>query len=90
MLKEKDFTAKTETLSKKKMGKREYLNNSDTGDLMKKLDGFFESMINVPRIKFGKKQSIESLIEEESYLFARYLRNEASHWAPRSLILSKE
>jgi hypothetical protein len=51
---------------------------------MDKLDEFFESRIDVPRIKFGKKQSIETLINEECLLFARYLRNEKCDWIPRT------
>ncbi len=50
---------------------------------MNKLGIFFESKVDVPRINFGKKQSIESLIEEEAYLFAQFLRNEKKTWIPR-------
>lgn len=82
-LSSKDFIVKTENSTRKKKGKREYLNNQQTRDLMKKLDVFFESIVEVPRIKVGKKQSINTLINEETLLFARYLRNEMKEWLPR-------
>jgi len=34
----------------------------------------FESMVNIPRMKVGERQTIETLINEEALLFARYLR----------------
>ena len=74
---------KTEDLSRNKKGKRVYLNNSQTRVLMKQLDKFFESYIEVPRIKIGKKQTIETLINEENLLFAKFLRTERKNWAPR-------
>ena len=33
-------------------------------------------MVNVERIKVGKRQTIDTLISEEALLFAKYLRNE--------------
>ena len=53
-----------------------YLNNQLTRKLIKKLAKFFESTVKVPRIKCGKKQSIETLINEESFILANFLRNE--------------
>jgi CRISPR-associated endonuclease Cas1 len=85
-LKEKDFSVKTSILSRKKMGKREYLDDSTTRDLMKKLDGFFETRVDVPRIKFGRRQTLETLINEQALLFAKYLRNEDGEWMPRTNI----
>jgi hypothetical protein len=40
-------------------------------------------MVNVERIKVGKRQTIDTLISEEALLFAKYLRNEKKEWAPR-------
>ena len=79
----KDFIVKTETIAKKKKGKREYLNNKLTRDLMKKLEMFFESKVEIPRIKVGKKQTIETLINEEALLLARFLRDERKTWNSR-------
>jgi CRISPR/Cas system-associated endonuclease Cas1 len=79
----KDFIVKTEDLSRNKKGKRVYLNDVQTRDLMRQLDKFFESYVEVPRIKVGKKQTIETLINEEAYHLAKYLRNEIISWVPR-------
>ena len=50
---------------------------------MKQLDYFFETTVEVPRIKVGKKQTVETLINEEVFLFAKYLRNKRRTWIPR-------
>jgi hypothetical protein len=50
---------------------------------MKSLDGFFETTIEIPRIKVGNRQTLETLINEEALLFAKYLRNEKQDWLPR-------
>ena len=84
----KDFTVKRENLSRKKKGKREYLNNIKTRDLMRALDRFFESVIDIPRIKVGKTQTIDTLINEEALLFAKNLRNEKLEWIPRLVNLN--
>jgi len=46
-------------------------------------NAFFESFVDIPRIKHGERQTIETLINEEAQLFAKYLRGEAKVWAPR-------
>ena len=79
----KDFTTKVENVARKRKGKREYLNDKETRELMKELYGYFDSMVKVPRIKVGKKQSIETLINEEALMFAKYLRDERKEWNPR-------
>jgi hypothetical protein len=35
--------------------------------------------------KVGKKQTIETLINEEALLLAKFLRNERKDWKPRML-----
>lgn len=35
-------------------------------------------MIEISRIKVGKRQQLETLFNEEAYLFAKYLRKERS------------
>ena len=52
---------------------------------MKNLDQFFETTIEIPRIKVGNKQTIETLINEEALLFAKFLRDERETWIPRIL-----
>jgi hypothetical protein len=42
-----------------------------------------ELEVEIPRIRIGKKQTIETLINEEALLFARYLRDESESWVPR-------
>jgi len=59
-----------------KKGKRIFLKKEQSKELVSNLHAFFKREINVPRIKRGKKQEIESLINEEAFLLARYLRNE--------------
>jgi hypothetical protein len=39
-------------------------------------------------MKVGSKQEIETLINEEALLLAKYLRNERTEWAPRIVNLS--
>lgn len=85
-LESKDFIVKTEGLTRTKKGKRIYLNDAQTRDLMKHLNEFFESYIEVPRIRVGKKQTIETLVNEETLLFAKFLRNERKSWAPRIVL----
>ena len=51
--------------------------------MMRELEGFFESKVEIPLIRHGKKQSIETLIKEEAQLLAKYLRNENITWIPR-------
>jgi len=50
---------------------------------MKQLDAFFRTIVEVPRIRVGKKQTIETLINEEALLLAKYLRDERKTWCPR-------
>lgn len=83
------FTVKSESVSRKRKGKREYLNDLTTRELMKQLSGLFESAVKVPRIRVGGRQTIETLISEETLLLAKYLRNERDSWNPRTGINSE-
>jgi hypothetical protein len=74
---------KSESLSRKRFGKREYLNDADTKGLMRALNQYFENMVEMPRIRVGERQTIETLINEEALLIAKYLRNEIKTWMPR-------
>jgi hypothetical protein len=49
-----------------------------------KLDSLFNSYVEIPRIRVGKRQELETLISEEALLFAKYLRNERKDWSPRT------
>lgn len=81
-LREEDFVMKTEDFSSNRKGKREYLNDSRTGDILKGLTEHFQSKVSIPRIRMGNNQEIETLINEEALLFAQYLRNEKQSWVP--------
>jgi len=86
-LSKRDFITKTEQFSSKRKGKRQYLNDNKTMDLMRDLAQYFEKQVNVARIRHGKKSSLETLIYEECYLLAKYLRNERKEWKPRIVTL---
>ena len=58
-LKAKDFVVKTEPRSRTKRGQRVYLNDGKSRDLVKGLNGFFDTYIDVPRMRVGRKQTIE-------------------------------
>lgn len=81
-LKSKDFIAQTDTFNGKK-GKRIYLNKTKTDELTNRLHSYFKGEVNVPRKNRGLRQETESLINEEGFQFAKYLRGERSTWIPR-------
>jgi CRISPR-associated protein Cas1 len=82
-LSKKDFITKNELMSRGKVGKREYLNDVETKDFMVALDKLFASYVEIPRIRHGKRQELETLISEEALLFAKFLRCERESWNPR-------
>ena len=57
----------------------EYLNDVKNREFMALLDDFFDSMVEVPRLKHGDKQSFTSLINEKVQLLAKYLRGEKAN-----------
>jgi len=82
-LKKRDFVSKVEDVSRSRRGRREYLNDEKTREFMTFLDEFFDSKVDIPRLKHGDKQSISSLIKEEAVLLGKYLRKEEKNWIPR-------
>ena len=82
-LRERDFAVKSESASRKRKGKREYLNDAVTRRMMKELELYFESKVEIPLIRHGNRQKVETLINEETLLLAKYLRNEKTDWTPR-------
>lgn len=82
-LKKKDFMMRREDYSSNRKGERQYLSKPLAKDMMSKLNSFFESIVEIPRVKHGNRQTVETLINEEAMLFAQYLRNERHDWAPR-------
>jgi hypothetical protein len=79
----KNFITKSENATRKRKGKRQYLSDSETKELLRELNHFFEDKVEVARIRNGERQTIETLINEEAQLFAKYLRNENNSWTPR-------
>ena len=51
--------------------------------MMEELQKYFHSKVEVPLIRHGKKQRLETLINEEAQLLAKYLRDERKTWIPR-------
>jgi CRISPR-associated protein Cas1 len=81
-LKPRDFLAKTETFNNKK-GKRVYLKTYLTNELTDSLNDYFRRTVEVPRVKIGERQELETLIDEEALLMGKYLRGEKESWNPR-------
>ena len=78
----KGFIVKTKGSSRKRIGKKEYLKDAHTRDLMRNLNQYFECKFNVARIRVGRRQTIETLINEEALLLAQFLRDERKAWIP--------
>jgi CRISPR-associated protein Cas1 len=79
----KDFVMAAEEYSANRKGQRQYLKKTSAKDMVAKLNIFFESTVEIPRIKHGNRQTLETLINEEALLLAGYLRGERKEWAPR-------
>lgn len=86
ILKPRDFVVKGERTTRKRWGKREYLDSARTRELERGLDRLFEGMVKVPRIRYGSRQTLETLINEEALLLAKYLRGEKKTWVPRVIL----
>ena len=65
------------------MAKRQVLNKKKTKELVKGIEELFKTKVKIPRIRHGKMQALETLINEEALLLAKYLRNERKTWTPR-------
>ena len=87
-IKRKDFKVQYERFTPTKIGQREYLNKNKLLELKEAFYSFMESKVNIPRIKVGNVQTLETLISEECLLLAKYLRNERKNWIPRIAELS--
>jgi hypothetical protein len=44
---------------------------------------YMERKVDIPRMRVGNVQTLETLISEECLLLAKYLRNEKKEWIPR-------
>jgi CRISPR/Cas system-associated endonuclease Cas1 len=66
--------------------KSQYLNKKMERAFAERLDALFHSTVEIPRVKVGKKQEVETLISEEAMLLAKFLRGERNTWVPRIAI----
>ena len=64
-----DFRMKNESASHGKKGKREYLTDSETMTMLDELNKFFESRVEIKRIRNGEHQTLETLMNEEGSTF---------------------
>ena len=83
-----DFVVVTDFMMKLKMGKKIHLCEYKTDDLAEGLNNLFDKVVEIPRIKHGNKQTLDTLINEEFLLFAKYLRNERTSWNPRTVAIA--
>jgi CRISPR-associated protein Cas1 len=82
-LRVKDFITRTEFWEHLR-GRRIFLREIEADGLFEYLEEFFDKgIVELPRIKVGKRQTIQTLLNEEAQLFAMYLRGERSTWVPR-------
>jgi CRISPR/Cas system-associated endonuclease Cas1 len=86
-LRKKDFVLVTDFMMRLKIGKRIHLCEFEADNLAEGLNDLFEHEVEVPRIRHGAKQTIDTLISEEALLLAKYLRNERHSWIPRIIKL---
>ncbi len=73
----------TDFMMRLKMGKRIHLCEYEFDSLAEGLNSLFETEVNIPRIRYGKKQTLDTLINEEALVLAKFLRNERKEWNPR-------
>jgi len=59
-----------------KMGKQIHLCEYEADSLAEGLNGLFNRYVDIPRIKHGKRQTLDTLLNEEALLLANFLRKE--------------
>ena len=69
-LKDKDFTVKSENVSRSRKDHREYLNGAETRCIIKELNEYFESKVDIHFIRQGQSRRIETLIDEDVLILA--------------------
>jgi CRISPR-associated protein Cas1 len=79
----KDFVVVTDFMMRLKMGKRIHLCEYEADSLADGLNNLFNREVEIPRVRYGSKQTLDTLISEEALLLAKYLRNEKKSWIPR-------
>jgi len=86
-LRKKDFVVVTDFMMRLKMGKRIHLCEYEADGLTEGLNGLFNRYVEIPRIRNGKRQTLDTLINEEALLLAKYLRNEKREWILRKPLI---
>lgn len=69
-------------------GYRLFLNRAETKKFVNALHEFLHQHVKIERFRHGSRQQIETLISEEAFLFAQYIRKEKSTWQPRIVNLN--
>ena len=69
-----------------RIGKRIHLCEYETDGLAESLSSLFERTVEIPRMRHGSRQTLDTLISEEAYLLAKFLRNEKQTWIPKRQI----
>ena len=82
-MRKKDFVFVTDFMMHLKMEKGIHLCEFETNGLAEDLNLLFERVVEIPRIRHGSRQTLDTLINEEAYLFAKFLRNERETWVSR-------
>jgi len=82
-LRKKDFVSVTDFVLHLRMGKRIHLCEFEADELAEDLNSLFERKVEIPRIKHGERQTLDTLICEEALLLAKFLRGERGGWVPR-------
>jgi CRISPR-associated protein Cas1 len=82
-----DFVLVTDFMMRLRMGKRIHLCEFEANNLAEGLNEFFERKVEIPRMRHGTSQTLDTLINEEALLFAQHLRNERREWNPRIINL---
>ena len=77
---------KSEIVSRKRKGKREYLNDAETRRMMNELWDYLESEVDISLIRQGKRQRFVTLINEGALLLNGYIRNDNTNWVPRIVL----
>jgi len=59
-------------VSRNRRGKRQYLKDSLTRQMVRGLDEYFRSRVEIPAMRHGSSQAVETLINEETLRARRY------------------
>jgi CRISPR/Cas system-associated endonuclease Cas1 len=75
-------------LNYQKNGQRLFAGKAETKKFIDALHEFLHQHVAMARFRQGSRQQIETLISEEAFLFAQYIRGEKSTWKRRIVNLN--